>query len=487
MTDHPITYDVVVYTPRELTDRPRRKPHQARWKVGKKRWSKTFATLKQAERHTNMLKLAADEGKPFDVEYGLPVALAREQRELEAASQSPVTWLDHAEAFAVHKWPELAGNSRRSIAEVLQDITIILLPDEPGRPNDAAMKRALRRHLFAPAPSREPPTAMETECLEWAKGHSLPLEALSNFVTLRRLLDGLTRTRRGTASPNYFTRRRSVLHNVLDYAVSTENLNVNPLAQPGLRWKPPVGVKRGGDDDTIDPRIVGTDADVERILAEVPDRYVAFYAVMYYAMLRPEEAVDLRKVDCFLPADGGWGRLIVSGATPAPGRLWTDSGSTHESRGLKHRSNKATRSIPAPPRLVELLRSHLDKYGARGGFLFRNTRGRRIDSSTCSRVWEKARQAALTEDELITDLLGHTYALRHSGVSMWRNAGVPAPQVAEWAGHSARVLDSVYSKVLTGLEDRWKQHLDTFLGTPVEHSGGEKADQQVNGGVGTGL
>jgi hypothetical protein len=32
------------------------------------------------------------------------------------------------------------------------------------------------------------------------------------------------------------------------------------------------------------------------------------------------------------------------------------------------------------------------------------------------------------------------YHLRHVAVSTWLNAGVPAPQVAEWAGHSVHVL-----------------------------------------------
>ena len=41
------------------------------------------------------------------------------------------------------------------------------------------------------------------------------------------------------------------------------------------------------------------------------------------------------------------------------------------------------------------------------------------------------------------------YHLRHAAVSLWLNAGVPAPQVAEWAGHSVHVLMKVYASAST--------------------------------------
>jgi integrase len=42
------------------------------------------------------------------------------------------------------------------------------------------------------------------------------------------------------------------------------------------------------------------------------------------------------------------------------------------------------------------------------------------------------------------------YALRHAAVSTWLGAGVPAPQVAEWAGHTVDVLLRVYAKCIHG-------------------------------------
>jgi integrase len=42
------------------------------------------------------------------------------------------------------------------------------------------------------------------------------------------------------------------------------------------------------------------------------------------------------------------------------------------------------------------------------------------------------------------------YHLRHAAVSLWLNEGVPATQVAEWAGHSVHVLLRVYAACLDG-------------------------------------
>jgi integrase len=47
------------------------------------------------------------------------------------------------------------------------------------------------------------------------------------------------------------------------------------------------------------------------------------------------------------------------------------------------------------------------------------------------------------------------YDLRHSGVTWRLNSGVPATEVAAWAGHSVEVLMRVYAQCVAGLEDVW--------------------------------
>ena len=43
------------------------------------------------------------------------------------------------------------------------------------------------------------------------------------------------------------------------------------------------------------------------------------------------------------------------------------------------------------------------------------------------------------------------YDLRHSGVTWRLNSGVPATEVAAWAGHSVEVLTRVYARCVVGL------------------------------------
>ena len=58
-----------------------------------------------------------------------------------------------------------------------------------------------------------------------------------------------------------------------------------------------------------------------------------------------------------------------------------------------------------------------------------------------------------TPDELAAGLAPVPYSLRHACVSSWLNAGVSPTLVAEWAGHSVRVLLNIYAKCLYGEEE----------------------------------
>ncbi|MGZ4586822.1 MAG: hypothetical protein ACXVX9_03340 [Mycobacteriaceae bacterium] len=157
----------------------------------------------------------------------------------------------------------------------------------------------------------------------------------------------------------------------------------------------------------------------------------AYFACLYYAGLRPAEARHLREKHLRLP-ERGWGSLLLVDSTPDAGRSWTDSGEPNEDRQLRHRAQNETRLVPAAPELVETLRRHLSQFpSGAGGRLFVTRTGR---------AGIKARKAALTDDLYESPLAKRPYALRHAVVSLWLNAGVPATQVAEWAGHSVNVL-----------------------------------------------
>ena len=143
--------------------------------------------------------------------------------------------------------------------------------------------------------------------------------------------------------------------------------------------------------------------------------------------------------------------LMLGESRPAAGKRWTDSGEVHDRRGLKHRGRKEVRPVPIPPVLVGALRDHLDRYGTGpDGRLFRSPGGGVVSSSTYFRVWEEARRYALPPTQVASPLAGRPYDLRHAAVSLWLNGGVPAPEVAERAGHSVDVLLKVYAKCIDG-------------------------------------
>lgn len=82
---------------------------------------------------------------------------------------------------------------------------------------------------------------------------------------------------------------------------------------------------------------------------------------------------------------------------------------------------------------------------------------------TAYRVWHKARSAALTPGQAASPWARCPYDLRHACLSTWLNTGVPATQVAEWAGHSVNVLLKAYAKCLDGQDEAAKRRIEHAL------------------------
>ena len=90
----------------------------------------------------------------------------------------------------------------------------------------------------------------------------------------------------------------------------------------------------------------------------------AFFACMYYAALRPEEATELRRSSITLPAEPGrWGEMRLTEARPRSGSSWTNTGEIRERAPLKHRAEGEARRVPIHPDLVEILHAHLAEFG----------------------------------------------------------------------------------------------------------------------------
>ena len=219
----------------------------------------------------------------------------------------------------------------------------------------------------------------------------------------------------------------------------------------------------------VDRRVVVNPEQARHLITAVSDigstgpRYVAFFATIYFAGLRPAEVLALRIQDCTLPPTG-WGQFCFAESTPYVGAAWTDDGTNGPRKALKHRTTNESRTVPAPPELVAHLRDHIERFGtAEDGRLFVRADGGDIRYGSFASIWNRARKAALTNAQFDSPLGTRPYDLRHACVSTWLNAGVSAPQIAEWAGHSVQMLLSTYAKCIDGQHDRDRRRIEEAL------------------------
>jgi integrase len=426
------------------------------WKVAGERFKEKFSKSALAESFRSTLVSAASRGEAFRLVDGLPVSHARKQHEMG--------WYDFACAYVDMKWTHAAATTRRTHAEIMTVVTISMLADKRGKPDDALLRRALTRWGFNTV-RRDHAPAAELAALAWVKDHTLRVSALRDPVLLRRVLNGLTvRLNNEPAAATVVRRRRSVFSASLNYAADElKLLDVNPI--PALKWSPP---EISG---TVDRRRVASPLQARSLLQAVGEQprtgqlLKPFFGCLYYAGMRPEEAVALRKSDLELPEEG-WGWLHVGKAAPHAGREWTDSGTNRDARGLKHRAADDVRRVPCPPELTALLWRHLDAYGtASDGRLFRGERTDvELPKITIRRAWQRARREVFTPEVQASPLAARPYDLRHAALSTWLNGGVPATTVAEWAGNSVEVLLSTYAKCLDGADAEARRRVDEALG-----------------------
>ena len=334
-----VTYDVrfwktKVYKGKKVTT------HTVRWVVGGKEWQEHFRSAAQADSFRASLVSAARKGEAFRLDTGRPVSWAREE--------SSMTWYTFTLSYVEAKWPYASPNHRRGIAEALVDATEVLLTTEKGAPSQD-MRRAALRWAYAERirDGGEPPEDL-AKALRWLENNTIRLSAFKDrargAALARSILDRISRTKQGKpAAANTANRKRTILNNAMEFAVELDVLPSNPLK--AVKWTKP------RTPTTVDPRVVINIEQARRFLAAVRrhgsrgERMEAFFACMYYAALRPAEAVALRQQDCHLPASG-WGRILVDVSRPEVTTQWTDTGDAHEERGLKHRGRDDVRPVP---------------------------------------------------------------------------------------------------------------------------------------------
>lgn len=192
---------------------------------------------------------------------------------------------------------------------------------------------------------------------------------------------------------------------------------------------------------------------------------VAYYACLYYGALRPEEVSALNKRHLDLP-EAGWGWFHLDGAEPYAGKEWTNTGKNRDQRQLNQRERGETRSAPCPPELTALIHAHVKEFGfAPDGRLFRGERnGEELPKGTIAKTWRPTRAEVFTPGGPRLPARGHTLRpTPRRGVHVAQR-GVPATNVAEWAGHSVEILLKIYAKCLDGGTEVLRQRVQQALG-----------------------
>ncbi|MEU6997189.1 site-specific integrase [Nonomuraea sp. NPDC046570] len=452
------TLDVVIWNIRHRKGRA--KPYELRWKVGSEPKSKSFLTRALADHFRADLLKAAKKGESFDTVTGLPASMLKTEKAV-------MSWYDFAHKYVAMRWKDAAAKTRESIVDSLTVTTFALLDGEASDLPKKDIRAAMQWALIPREEDAAVPPRIEVAVRLLRKG-TLAVRELEDPIVIRRVSEELALTRDGKrAAADTTARRRRGLNTALEYAIDLDELSENPLKR--------VKRKKIVRDVSIDRRCVVNPAQARELLISASyvgswrrargRRLMAFFATLYYAGVRPAEAVGLRKADCQLP-ENGWGLLTLEITRPSSGKQWTDSGDVHDKRGLKQRDERAVRFVPIPPELVAILCAHLEEFGtAPDGRLFRNERGGVLGASTYSRAWEESRRFAFTPQQVASPLAGKPYDLRHAALSTWLNVGVDPTTVAERAGNSVEVLLKRYAKCLDGRDEQINQRIEAALKT----------------------
>lgn len=216
--------------------------YRVRWKAGHRLWREGFRNAALADSFRSSLLTEARKGEAFSLTSGRPVSWGR--------NESTVTWYSLTLDYAAAKWPYVAPNHRKSIAEALTDATEAMLASDESPYSPAEIRRALRTWAFSDRlrGAADPPDDLGGRGA-LLQTDTLPVADLARpgpaTARCRALLDRISRKQDGTASAaNTANRKRAVLNNLMQYAVEVGALPANPLK--AVKWTRPRALKNRG-------------------------------------------------------------------------------------------------------------------------------------------------------------------------------------------------------------------------------------------------
>ena len=409
------------------SDRNGQRRYWTRWRIDGRDRTRSFKTKAEAERLRSRLVVAQAEGLRFDLATGYPIEWHR----------SEATWWSWSSEWLALKWPQWAGNTRRSGVEALVAVTAAMVKPRAPRP-PAGLKQWLLDLGYRPD---LPDSVRADRELAWLERWSVPLAELTPSIMEKSIAVATTRQDGQPMAATTTRRRRNLIKSVLDAATRRGHLDVNPMTK--MEWRMP---KRTVE---IDISVVPSVSDIMNVYNHIAGlnspgrRYAAFFATIGLSGMRPSEVAGLHIYDLTLPADG-WGLARLRGALTTPGTRYSGTDGVTQSKGLKHRAAADIREVPLPPSLIVVLRRHLDDFPTEA-LVFTNAAGAHITPHNYGKAWNRARAQLWPSPHPLSG--SRVYDLRHSAATTMLSAGVNPAEAARRLGHSVDMLMKVYAGV----------------------------------------
>lgn len=414
-----------------ITLRPNKpRPHIVSWKVGGRGTTRAFPTKREATKFRDELVAAEKNGLRFSSESLLPIEW--DDAQLKVA-EIAYLWF-HS------RYEDWAPRTRRSASEPTVELMMALLSPRaphglknPDQPDHIRLKEETAIWLSTPKAADSIPTLLDK--------FSLPLERVTRERCRGAEKLVLSRHAGGPKSPSTQQRYRATINALFNWAVENGYLQSNPWPRTKRNTKKTRRNKQRGQSGVQQNERLNqpsTDEVVQMLDAMsgpnarpgAKSRRMVF-ELMFYAGLRPSEAVALRVENCELP-ETGWGLASVHEARTSSTSRWTREG---EAIG---ETKTTPRDVPTPPVLVTKIRTFVGERTS--GLVAPNERGGMHDISRLSQTWRRHR---------LNDSW-RPYDLRASITSLHINAGARIAEVATFMGNSPEVIMRHYLGTTSG-------------------------------------